>query len=66
MNKTNIDETTHMVSDCPSGIDLSVSAILGVTEEELEFILEHRHLDDEEFESLFEEKFGYNPNSLNS
>jgi len=43
------------------GIDLSGTAFIGITDEEIDFILEHSHLDEEEFWSLFEHTFGHNP-----
>ena len=40
------------------GIDLSG---VGITDEEIDFLLEHSHLDEDEFWSLFEHTFGHNP-----
>ena len=61
-NKTLKTEGVFAQSSNTQQFDLSVSACLGVTYDELEFILEHRHLNDEEFETLFERTFGRNPN----
>ena len=45
------------------GIDLSGSAFIGITDEDIDFVLENSHLDEEKFCSIFENRFGHIPNS---